>query len=164
MTNKNSVLFVCTANRYRSPFAEAFFRCKLEEDGIAQNWQVSSAGTWTKNGLPAVPQAVYKAKELGLDLSEHRSLEVTQELLLAQQIVLVMEKGHQESLWAEFPKACKRILLLSDVTIGASYDLPDPARYPEEAEQIMDELQSLLERGYQNIVEKTLVLAENNEE
>lgn len=156
---KRSILFVCTANRYRSPFAEFVFRKKLLDTGIT--WYISSAGTWTENNLPAIPDAVQKAKALGLDLSEHRSIEVTETLLLEHDLVLVMEKGHKEALWAEFPVARQRIFLLAEVVDGVAYDIPDPARFRAESEMIMNDLHGLIERGYEKILQKATSLSQN---
>ena len=46
------VLFVCTANRFRSPLAAAIFKRFLLESQETGRWRVSSAGTWTRSGLP----------------------------------------------------------------------------------------------------------------
>ncbi|RPJ38045.1 MAG: low molecular weight phosphatase family protein, partial [Chloroflexi bacterium] len=68
-----SVLFVCMANRFRSPLAAAIFRKSLEEKGLAGSWQVGSAGTWATPGQPVIPSVLAAARELGLDLSGHRA-------------------------------------------------------------------------------------------
>jgi protein-tyrosine phosphatase len=152
MTKKNSLLFICTANRYRSPFAEIVFVNQLSQAGIAGEWDVGSAGTWTKNGLRAMPHAAERAQALGLELSGHRSREINEELLLTHDAVIVMETGHKEALLAEFPLARERIFLLSEIVEGVAYSLPDPASNPQDADQIMDELYALLERGFEKIV------------
>ena len=76
-----SVLFVCTANRFRSPIAEACFRELLRKQGIEKDWRVGSAGSWTKSGLAALPSAEWSHTYLGLDLSRHRSQPVSRALL-----------------------------------------------------------------------------------
>lgn len=150
---KKSILFVCTANRYRSPFAEVIFQKQLEEDGIAEAWQVSSAGTWTDDNLPAIPHAVQKAQEVGLNLEGHRSTEITEEIIAKHHLIVVMERGHQEALRAEFSTARKRILLLSEIVDGIAYDIPDPAKYKQDSDGIMNELYTLVKRGYTKICE-----------
>lgn len=143
-----SVLFVCTANRYRSPFAEAVFKRQLDADGVAELWQVSSAGTWTKNNLRAMPAIIHKAQEFKLNLEEHRSTEISQELLLKNNLVIVMEKGHKEALCTEFHDMSERIFLLSEIVDGIAYDIPDPVKAMDEADEIINELYTLLQRGY----------------
>ena len=45
MSKKKSVLFVCLGNICRSPMAEAIFREQIKENGVADEWDVDSAGT-----------------------------------------------------------------------------------------------------------------------
>ena len=71
------ILFVCTANRFRSPIAAAYTESKLRSAGKLGAWVVRSAGTWTTNGEPAHPEAIKAAAELGLDLSTHLTHEVS---------------------------------------------------------------------------------------
>ena len=146
-----SILFVCTANRYRSPFAEVIFKKQLEDDDLAAAWQVNSAGTWTKDGFPAISHAVEKAREIGLNLEGHRSVEINKEIIAKHNLIVVMENGHQEALRAEFPDASKRIFMLSEIVDGIAYDIPDPAKYKKDSESIMNELHDLMQRGYAEI-------------
>ena len=46
-----SILFLCTANQIRSPFAAAYFKQLLQHTSY-NNWLVDSAGTWATPGLP----------------------------------------------------------------------------------------------------------------
>lgn len=55
------VLFVCTANRCRSPMAELLLRARLPSD-----WQVWSAGTRAIAGQPMHPSAVQVLAERGI--------------------------------------------------------------------------------------------------
>lgn len=146
-----SILFVCTANRYRSPIAAAVFASLLEKS-TASAWEVGSAGTWTKNGLPAIPEAVTKAASLGLDITNHRSRLITREMIAAADLVLVMEEGQKESLSAEFPDLRAKIRLLSQATRGVSYDIPDPVLDPEAGDVAM-ELSGLLSTYFNKIIQ-----------
>jgi len=66
-------------------------------------------------------------KELGIDLSAHRSREVTPEGIAASEWILPMTRGHQEDLLRRFPDAAPRIRLLSDFQpASGSPDVPDP--------------------------------------
>ena len=154
MTKKiKTVLFVCTANRYRSPFSEAVFRAQLQKDGQADEWHVGSAGTWTKAGKPVLPHVAQKAQEIGLNLDDHRSAEVNLELLLAYTLIIVMESGHKEALSVEFTEVRERIFLLSEVIDDIAYDIPDPAKSMDDADEIVAELYDLLQRGHTAICE-----------
>src|SRR5512139_172481 len=98
-----SVLFVCTANQFRSPLAAACFQRELDRASQASGWHVDSAGTWVVSGVPLSPAVLRTLRLLGVDLSAHRPQTVTADLLREQDLVLVMESGHRESLLIDFP-------------------------------------------------------------
>lgn len=131
------VLLVCTANRCRSPMAMVILRQLLntaqlsgqpseQRDPDPTDWHVTSAGTWAAEGLQAMPNSQTVAAELGLDLSLHHARAITDEILQAQDLVLVMERGHREALVTEFPEHAAKIHLLSALA-GPPFDINDPA-------------------------------------
>jgi protein-tyrosine-phosphatase len=146
-----SILFVCTANRFRSPLAAAMLRKNLEELGNSQGWHISSAGTWAEAGLPVVPDISNATQKLGLDLSGHRSVSVSGQLLSSYDLILVMEAGQKEALLSEFPHLQNRVHLLSNVVENRSYDIPDALGSEQEAAEIVTELNSLIQRGRDSI-------------
>jgi protein-tyrosine phosphatase len=128
-TLNKTVVFVCTANMCRSPMAEAL--CKqllaqrlgcpmgqLSERGI----EVLSAGVYAIGDGPASEGAVQAMREMGLDLSGHRTQPLTPGLLDDANVVVVMTQSHAESIRELFPEAGAKIRLL-DPTGG---DLEDP--------------------------------------
>lgn len=155
-----TLLFVCTANRFRSPLAAHYFQNKMDERNSLRNLTISSAGTWTKDGQKATREAELIANEAGLSLEAHRSREVTDTILQEADLILVMEAGHKEAISSEFPAVASRIRLLSNVTIGVGFDIPDPYSTPEPAERIAKEIFKLLDQGYQRIVELAFQMCE----
>lgn len=152
MSDKRSVLFVCTANRFRSPLAEAVFRKLLREHGIDMNWDVGSAGSWTEGGLPPIPSAAWFRDQLGLDLSQHRSRSVSRELMTKYHLILVMEKGHKEALRVEFPEMSRKVWMLTELCDSPGYDIPDPATQPEETYLgVAREITALIEKCFPEI-------------
>ncbi len=147
-----SVLFVCTANRFRSPLAAAIFRKLLKENGAASSWLVGSAGTWTVPGQPVIPPVVSVAQKLGLDLSGHRSVSVSRQLLSEYDLILVMQASQKEALQNEFPSLRKYIHLFSSVVERGSYDIPDSFDSDQDMENISLELSELIRRGLPNIL------------
>src|SRR6185503_19226411 len=99
-----SILFVCTANRFRSPLAAAVLRKCLEELDIADSWLISSAGTWATAGQPLMPGVSEAAQRLNLDVSNHRSVRVSGKLLSKYDLIIVMQGGQKEALLSEFPQ------------------------------------------------------------
>lgn len=150
-----TILFICTANRYRSPIAAACFQEELNKHGLGGNWVVLSAGTWTKDGLPAWPDAVTSASQLGLDIADHRSAAITADLLQQADLVLVMEQGQKEALQNEFPKEKEKIFLLSETTKGKVYDIPDPIQDPD-AGNVTAEIITLIQNGFDKIAEMAM--------
>lgn len=67
------VLVVCLGNTCRSPMAEGFLR-----ELLGPGTSVESAGAETEEGLAPTKDAVLVMRELGLDISGHRSREVPQ--------------------------------------------------------------------------------------
>lgn len=148
-----SVLFVCTANRFRSPLAEAAFKKCLAEHGSLLGWHVASAGTWTEPGLPPAPGALRAAKRLGLDIGRHRSQPVTLQLLSKTNLVIVMQASHREAIQLEFPQVTGRMMLLSEIVGHLPYDIPDPFETSDDNDQeLAQEVCNLVERGYTGIV------------
>jgi protein-tyrosine phosphatase len=86
------ILVVCTANLARSPLAEVMLRHRLSAAGIV----VSSAGVRAREGLPASDGSLELARVRGLDLSEHRSRQVTTELVEAADLVLTMSERQRD--------------------------------------------------------------------
>lgn len=142
-----AILFVCTANRFRSPVAAAVLTKCLVDRGIARSWRVRSAGTWAAAGKAVLPSVLAAALKFGIDLSGHRSAEVTRQMLSEYDLVIVMQAGQKEALLTEFPNLQDRIHLLSEIVEGRSYDIPDSKISAEEAEEVVEELHGLIRRG-----------------
>ncbi len=123
-----AILFLCTANQFRSPIAAACFSQKLSASGTSDTWRVESAGTWAVDDLPAHPAAVDAASKLGLDLSAHLSKEVTADNLKDFDLLVVMETHQKEALELEFPQVNGRIVLLGQLANLPDIDIPDPVR------------------------------------
>ncbi len=123
------VLFVCTANICRSPMAEGLFRQQVREMDSQHHWRMASAGTWTKGGYPADKVVLKLLAELGIDMRGHRSREVNERLLMASDVVLVMEASHKEALCVEFPDHAAKIFQLSELA-GKTQDVIDPVGGP----------------------------------
>ena len=154
-----SVLFVCTANRFRSPLASAFFQQMLS-GAIGTNWMVDSAGTWTSTGLPVLPDVLMIARKYNLDLARHRSKPVTEAILSAHDLILVMESGHREALHSEFPSCSNRIYLLSQAAEERNYDIPDLINSIESMMDVSRNLQELIKSGFSSICDLAIRLQE----
>ncbi len=146
----HSVLFICTANQCRSPLAEGLLRMRVGVDNPA--WRIRSAGTWAEDGAPITYNSELVLRKRGLDLSAHQACSVNQELVDTHQLVLTMTRSHKEALRLEFNKAAGRIFLLSEM-IGKVFDIADPVGRPySDYEETAQEIDMILEKGYEKIV------------
>ena len=76
------VLFICHGNICRSPMAEYVFRKMVDEAGLADSIEVSSAATtddeiWSDTGSPVYPPVERLLKENGMDPKEKRAVRLT---------------------------------------------------------------------------------------
>lgn len=130
-----SVLFVCTANRFRSPLAAAIFEQALDKEekerkspwpiGSAADWDVSSAGLCAARLQPVLPDVLVMARQLGIDLSGHRSRRIEDLTLSNFDLILVMQEDQKKALQNDYPELSERIYMLSQVVEYANYDFPD---------------------------------------
>lgn len=120
----NRVLTVCIGNICRSPLAQVALARELP------GWQVGSAGLQALVGSPADPNSLAIATEQGLDLSAHRSQQLTQFLAQQAEVILVMETPHQQMLEAQYPTVRGKVYRLGHF---GRFDIADPYRQPREA-------------------------------
>ena len=115
------ILYVCTANECRSPFAAALTRQRAGSLPI----DVDSAGidTW-RRGVPRTGLAL--ARELGLDLESHVSRPVHPDFLVDYDIVLAMDRSHLRELASAAPEASGRLFTLMQFARWASEHPRDP--------------------------------------
>ncbi|MES2307371.1 MAG: ribose 5-phosphate isomerase B [Verrucomicrobiota bacterium] len=103
------VLFVCTGNVCRSPMAEGLFRDLVKND---TGYRVCSAGLAAPHGQAASPYSVDVMKEIGLDISSHRSQPITESLIREADAIFVMTYSHLDHMIMIFPEASEKTFLI----------------------------------------------------
>lgn len=111
------ILFLCTGNTCRSPMAEGIFQKMLHESGIT-DVDCQSAGLSTTDGLPVTENAVTVCREIGVDISAHRSHRLTLQEAKTADLLAVMTQTHASMLRAAGIPQTKIYVLGSEV--------PDP--------------------------------------
>lgn len=123
MLRLNRVLFVCLGNVCRSPMAEYLLRHKLGPDSLVQ---VESAGINPPAGAPIHRTSAELLQAQGIDAAGHRARQLTPELLLQADLILVMENEQIRYLLEKAPLVRGRVFLLDKFGEGES--IPDPVR------------------------------------
>ena len=112
------ILFVCTGNTCRSPMAEAIARKFAVERGLI-DLDIASAGTSAWEGAPASDGALLVGIERNIDISQHRSQQLTRELVAASDYIFAMGPHHLERIEAMGGEG-KAFLLAAYASSGTS--------------------------------------------
>ena len=118
------VLFLCTGNSCRSQMAEGFLRY-LVDDSVT----VMSAGLEAHGQNPR-PTSVMS--EVGVDISQQESTEVTDAMIGAADIVVTV-CGHADEFCPSLPPGTRRI----------HWPLPDPAKAQGTDNDILEQFRSV---------------------
>ena len=123
------ILFLCDTNTTLSPLAKAMLKKTISDLEPSIRIEVDTAGTHAgKTVRPASSEIKRIAKSLGLDISEHRSLQASPGELSNYRFILAM---NEENFWFarnQVPKdSSTRVQLLSEFSNDYSRrDIPDP--------------------------------------
>ncbi len=133
------VLIVCTGNICRSPLAEAALAARLRARHVRCG--VTSAGIAALVGSPADAVAQELARARGYDLSGHRARQLTPEMALSADLVLVMEADQQRQIELLAPAARGRVHRIGRF---GGFDVADPYQRGRPA---FERALELIERG-----------------
>ena len=114
------VLVVCVGNICRSPTAEFLLRDRLQGKPVI----VESAGLAAQVGSPIEPMAESVLANHGLTAAGHVARQLTQAMLSAADVVMVMDKRHVSAVQALAPHARGKTFLLGRWQGGVA--IPDP--------------------------------------
>ncbi|MCK4469782.1 MAG: low molecular weight protein arginine phosphatase [Desulfobacterales bacterium] len=105
------ILFVCTGNICRSPFAEGLLKKLMQKKGL-DDIVIDSAGLLALPGNSASGLAQKVAAEYDVDLSGHIAKSVKEDIIAGSDLILVMENSHAKDLLDAFPEAEDKVFLI----------------------------------------------------
>ena len=126
---KKRILFVCMGNICRSPAAEGILRSKAEKAGLAEHYEIDSAGTYSGHSgdLPD-PRMREAAQRRGYRLT-HRARPVLDEDFSRFDMLIAMDERNYDALdrLAFTLEDKAKIYRMSDFSSRHDYDhVPDP--------------------------------------
>lgn len=124
------ILFVCLGNICRSPLAEGIFRHQVEAAGLAQHFEIASAGTGDWHvGRPPDQRMIATAKERGVEIAHQRARHLRASDLERHDLILAMDRSNLANIRAlAFPGAAtSHVVLFRDFDPRPdSVEVPDP--------------------------------------
>ncbi|MBL8769019.1 MAG: low molecular weight phosphotyrosine protein phosphatase [Planctomycetes bacterium] len=122
------VLFVCLGNICRSPLGEGIFRAAVLRRGVADHFEIDSAGTGDWHvGEPPDPRSIAIASRHGIDIKAQRARQVRRDDFERFDLILAMDRANERDLRALCPPEHQpRIRRLREYDPVAGHDVPDP--------------------------------------
>ena len=131
--------------------AAALFRARAEKLGERDAWDVRSGGTWANESQPISAPAIAVMARRGIAIETHRAHQITRQDMEHADVVIVMTRNHRDALATEFAAHKRKIHLMSELD-ARDFDIADPYGGLEpEYEICAQELERLIERGYDRI-------------
>lgn len=130
MTKKIRVLFVCMGNICRSPAGEGVFADAVEKRGLADRFEIDSAGTIGYHAGELADRRMRQAAEARGYLLESRARQVVGADLEEFDVIIAMDSQNLSDLraLAKDQRQDSKLHLLSDFLSGDDFpkDVPDP--------------------------------------
>jgi len=118
-----NVLLLCQGNVIRSVFAARLLSAALK--GRSQI-AILSAGLATESGWRPHPRVIARCSRLNIDVTGHSSLMVTETMVKAADVVLVMDISQAVAMTRRFPRARWKTFLLSCLAPEVPVEIKDP--------------------------------------
>jgi RpiB/LacA/LacB family sugar-phosphate isomerase len=115
-----NILFVCTGNICRSPMAEGLMKHLLKDH---PEFSITSAGLAAPENQPPSSHAITAMKEIGINIENIRSRQITPEIVAQAHKIYAMTYGHYDMLLLLFPEAAEKIHLLKHLQAQSHPDI-----------------------------------------
>lgn len=108
------IVFVCTANICRSVMSEGILKKLFREHKLQKKVTVESAGTDAFPGMNTNNFTKEVCKEHGIDVSQHRSRQLTKSMLEEAVLVICLAENHHEVIHRAYPEFRRKVVLLKE--------------------------------------------------
>ena len=128
MAEFGDIVVVCTANICRSPMGAALLKHALMgKPEPLKSLSVVSAGVSARDGDRVTENSVVALKKVGIDIADHTSQPLTQEILDRALLVLCMTEAHRAMIQVNGDPVPKHVYLFREFTTkGADREIVDP--------------------------------------
>ena len=148
----DTVLVVCTANICRSPMAAGLLHHALTaQPEPLRSVRVVSAGVAARKGERVSENSVVALRKVGIDISDHSSRPITQEMLNQAAAIICMTESHRAMIQLQAEPPPKHIYLFREfMPQEADKEIPDPYGGPLKVyelarDEMVEAIPSLLE-------------------
>ena len=134
--------------------AEGIFN-QILADNDDDDGHVTSAGISVYVSTSASAEAIEVMEDMGVDISDHMSTQITEEMVVNADLVLVMTTGHKNILIDLFPEHTEKIFTLLEYAYGSEDDIADPFGMDIDAyRECALEIKGAIETVYEKIKNK----------
>jgi protein-tyrosine-phosphatase len=157
-----TILFVCTGNTCRSAMAEGIFKKMLRErKEDNRRFNIISAGISALPGMSPTPEAISVMFEQGIDISQHKALQLQEYLVKKADLILVMSNEHKDYIQIKFPLTQNKVFLIKKYVLKnglkniqnniKNYEIVDPIGKPVDfyktiAKELKENLKKIIDR------------------
>ena len=123
----DTLLVVCTANICRSPMAAGLLQHALAaQPEPLRSLRVISAGVAARPGERVSENSVVALRKVGIDISNHVSRSLTQEMIDSALAVICMTESHRAMIQLQAEPPPQHLHLFRDFLENGDKEIPDP--------------------------------------
>ncbi len=125
------VMFVCTGNICRSAMAEGALKKSAIDKKL--DLEVYSCGIYAEDGESAMYNAIYVARNYGIDISSHRATNIRKSKIQEMDVILCATKPHKDAVIYMYPNLEGKVYTIKEYAefdnSGKDIDIKDPWGY-----------------------------------
>lgn len=149
-----NVAFVDSGNTGRSVTAEALANKWIGQKNVPI-YVISRAVNMNPYNVIPEPYAAKLLGDEGMDVSNHRAVQLVKNDIAFSTIILTMTAKHRDAIIEQFPEAKSKVFLLAEYATGNSVDVVDAWQKPMEVyQQVFTQLKEYVPATLSKLMEK----------